>query len=266
MILLFIKGTLKFFFKEEYPRWYGPILEVLATFLLLATLWFTSKAYSPVALNQVDYFEYLLIGELVLHLPFSLLYQGLRLMKRIGLSNTADQLIVANRSILKMASSFLGVYFLKNCVRLILLFVLASLFFKAPFSLEQIPIYFLIVLLSSIPFVMLSLSLGSIVLFWGRGENIWGQVSSWMSFLSGAYFPLSIFPQWLQELLPFINPFALYLEMSRKALSSSSLESISGESFMLVGWTIFFGVCLAISYKMGLSKYRKSGTPNSYSF
>ncbi len=266
MIYLFIKTCLKFFIKEEYPRWYGLILEILATLLLLATLWFTSKAYTPNNLGERGYFEYLLIGELLLHLPFSLLFQGVRIMKRIGLSSALDQLLVANKSVLKMAGSFLVVYFFKSCIRLFLLFMLSFLFFKAPFAVKFIPYYVMMLIAGVIPFALLSLSIGSVVLFWGRGENIWGQISSWLSFLSGAYFPLSTFPKWAHGVLPFINPFALYLELGRRLLSSNSFSLALSEITTLLAWVAGFTISLVLTYSFGLAGYRKRGAPTSYSF
>ena len=265
MILLFIKTTLKFFIKEEYPRWYGFILEILATLLLLIMLWFTSKAYIPHNLNQTGYFQYLLIGELVLHLPFSLLFQGVKVMKRLGLSGGVDQLLVADKSVFKFAWSFLFVYFFKGFLRLALLLLISQLLFELPFEGAKMGTFIVTLAASFIPFSLLSLAIGSVVLFWGRGENIWGQISSWLSLLSGAYFPLSIFPMDLHKILPFINPFALFLEISRGVLGTKDYVISSGE-FLAIGiWISLFTAMAAIFFNLGLKQYKRRGPPASYS-
>jgi ABC-type polysaccharide/polyol phosphate export permease len=124
----------------------------------------------------------------------------------------------------------------------------------------------LLQLLSFLPIVFLSLSIGCIVLFWGRGESIWGQVSSWLSFLSGAYFPVAIFPSWIRESLHFLNPFALFLEISRSALGPSVISFKYNQYFYAGSWTTLFLIALFLIHHFGMIKYRKDGPPNSYSF
>ena len=266
MIFILIKTIFKFFIKEEYPRWYGGFLEVLSTLLMLATFWFTSKAYAPANLDQQGYFAYLLIGELCLHLPFSILFQGIRLMKRLGLSGVVDQLLVAQNSLFRLVFCFLSIYFVKGIIRLFLLILSAGLFFELPFPIAMTPKFFFLQVIVFFPIFFLSFSVGSIVLFWGRGENIWGQISSWLSFLSGAYFPILIFPVWIQSLLPVINPFALYLEICRRLLRQDGLSLFTYEWIGIFCWFFFFILATVVTFRFGLSAYRKRGPPNSYSF
>lgn len=266
MIFIFFKTAIKFFFKEEYPRWYGVVIELLSVLLMLATFWFTSKAFSPVGLNRQDYFHYLIIGELSLHIPFAILFQGVRFMKRLGLSSLADQLIVAEKSILIFVLHFLAIYFVKSLLRIFFILALSGLFFSFPMDGKDLLTLVFLQVFAFFPVSLLSLSVGSLVLFWGRGESIWGQLSSWLSFLSGAYFPLQVFPSWIGKVLPLANPFTFFLQLSRRALSDGFNSIDTFNILIFVGWTFFFFAALVVVFKLGLRRYQRVGPPNSYSF
>lgn len=260
MILILFRSVIR----DDYPRKWGFLLEILSIFIMLFVFWFTSKAFKPNSLVGENYFYYLLIGEILLFLPLSLMQQNIRLGKKIGIRGTFDFLLTKKISISKYFFSFTMVYFFKDLLKTICLLTLSAAIFYLPLNLNQLLSLFIYLLLGCLIFSFLGMIIGLSLIFWGRGEAIWGQTLSILSILGGAYFPLNVFPNWLNITMIQLNPIAVYLELGRE-IARHDLFIVLDQyplSMALLSWLLVAFLLYKQVYYFGLKYYKRNGPPS----
>lgn len=258
MLMVLLKSMLK----DDYPRSWGIILEVFSVVLMLTVFWFTSLAFKPTTLTGDRYFDYLLIGEFILYLPLLLLQQNIRLGKKMARRGTFDFLHVQGIASWRYFMSFSQVYFVKDLIKLIIMMIVTKIFFTLPLSAVSIVGLLIYVSLVSFLFALLGMAIGLSLVFWGRGEGVWGQFISLGSVLGGAYFPVMVFPVWLQKASLILNPITCFLEYGR-SLVKGNYAAVSPS---MVLWVILIPMVCYIVYTLGLKRYLKWGPPSDISF
>ncbi len=248
---------LKIIMREDYPRKWGVLLEAFSMFMMLFVFWFTSRAFVPISHNIESYFHYLFWGEFILFLPLSLLQQNIRVGKKMAIRGTFDLLLVTKINPLKYFFTFSLGYLVKDIFKLLILIIMAVLFFELSLSWTNTFTLFIYIFISSLFFSLIGVSIGLSLIFWGRGEGIWGQLISFLSIMAGAYFPMSNFSELIVRVGKVLNPLQTYLEYGR------SIES-EGLSALPVGLGLWFIVIIIIHiflYRFGLESYKKNGPP-----
>ncbi len=225
--------------------------------MMLFVFWFTSKAFVPVSHSIESYFSYLFWGEFILFLPLSLLQQNIRIGKKMAVRGTFDLLLVTKRHPIKYFSTFSLGYFVKDFIKLLVLMCIAVTFFELTLNLQYFAQLLIYILISSLFFSLIGVTIGLSLIFWGRGEGVWGQLLSFLSIMAGAYFPISTFSNQIVVMGKFLNPLQTYLEYGRMIMSK-------GYSYVPVNLLIwFFAIVIIYSflYRFGLKSYKKNGPP-----
>lgn len=243
--------------KEDYPRKLGVLLEIFSMLMMLFVFWFTSKAFVPVNYNVKSYFNYLFWGEFILFLPLSLLQQNIRIGKKMAIRGSFDLFLVTKRHPLKYFSTFSLGYFFKDFIKLLLLILIALIFFELNFNSKLFVQLLIYILASSIFFSLIGVTIGLSLIFWGRGEGIWGQLLSFLSIMAGAYFPISTFSNQIVKIGKFCNPLQTYLEYGREIINNG-YSSIPISLFI---WFIATVIVYSFIYSIGLKSYKKNGPP-----
>lgn len=255
MILTLIKNI----WLDDYPRKWGFLLEAISMISMLIVFWYTSQAFTPKEPGDVNYFEYLFWGEFILYIPLNVLAQNVRLAKKLAYRKTFDFFLVREISI--------PVLFLKNgishglwALMKMLFFLIFSILF---FSLDVSPLSLMTLIgfisIQSLFCSLLGMAIGLIVIFTGRGEGLWGQLTSFLSLFAGAYFPLKVLPPWLREISTSLNFITAYLEQGRALVYSK----VSYELWpILCVWWLVIVMFLGIVSKFGLRYYKKHGPPS----
>lgn len=257
MMMLLLKNILR----DDYPKAWGILIEILSLILMLVVFWFTSQAFAPRSLDYGNYFDYLIIGELVLYLPLMLFQQNIRLGKKMGRRGTFDFLYVNHKSVWRYFSQFTLLYFFKDAVKLLLLVILCQLFFTLPLNVGTLVMLFGYIFYLCVLFSLLGMTIGLSLIFWGRGEGVWGQFISLASVLGGAYFPIKVFPLWLQKISLLLNPITGFLEFGR-AIARGSFTEMSS----IIVWSALIPIIYGMVYHVGLRHYRKCGPPSDITF
>jgi hypothetical protein len=243
--------------REDYPRKWGVLLESFSMFMMLFVFWFTSRAFVPVSHNIESYFSYLFWGEFILFLPLSLLQQNIRTGKKMAIRGTFDLFLVTEMNPLKYFFTFSLGYFAKDIFKLIILLIMAVLFFELDLSTVNIFTLLIYIFISSLFFSLIGISIGLSLVFWGRGEGVWGQLLSFLSIMAGAYFPLSTFSDQVVTIGKILNPLQTYLEYGRLITS----DGITFFPVTLCLWFVVITMGHITLYSIGLKSYRKYGPP-----
>lgn len=195
----------------------------IATLINFFFYYFASKAFIP----QEDFFppqqswslfEFVIVGELTLFFVIDALVIFTQHMRQILGENILDSLLLTKtplyQSLFLMSLSSFGIS-LFTLIFQILVFSL-GFGFTYPF------LSLLKVILLNLSFLPLFLGLGllsaALLVFTRRGGGGLGAIIGSLGILSGAYFPISVFPNWMEDLVIYINPLFTLLKETRMIL------------------------------------------------
>jgi len=123
----------------------------------------------------------------------------------------------------------------------------------------------LLILLAFIPFVWgLGMIGAAAILTFKRGGGLVGIVAAAISITSGAYFPLSLFPDWLRTLAE-SNPVGLAFEGTRQALlGGATIADVIGEVGVILLWAVGSLAVGQLAGSIALARERRRGTLITY--
>ncbi|OUR96689.1 hypothetical protein A9Q84_10120 [Halobacteriovorax marinus] len=266
MLASLIFRILKLSFKNQYDHKLSHLVEVISVFISLFIYFYVSKAFgAPVEGEllkyKVDYFSYVVFGEIFISLPLFFLVGPFFKLKSLALDGSLETYlslpISLNRFILVL--SFWN--FAQSLKRVGLTFLIAVLFFGMQFEMLTLLKLLIIVIVSTPIFLGIGLSLCYFLFVYGRGGSLIGYVNTFVAISSGSFFPLAVMPSWFSEFCLNVSPFTLFLESARSLYA----HTLSHELFLIVIvklllWGMFLPIGrLCIS--LGINFYRKSGRP-----
>ncbi len=149
-------------------------------------------------------------------------------------------------------------------IRTVVFLVIVSIWFDVSFQASgYIPA--LIILAAFIPFVW---GLGSVasasVLTFRRGTGVLGFATFALTFTSGAYFPLTLFPDWVQTLAK-LNPIAVAIAGMREQLIGGADWAAVGDALLklvpMSGGMLILGL---YAFRLAMRRERRLGTLGLY--
>ena len=116
-----------------------------------------------------------------------------------------------------------------------------------------------------VPFVWgLGVASAAGVLTFRRGSGLFGAGAFALTFASGAYFPLELFPRWVEELARF-NPIAIALDAARLALLGGAGWGQLASRFVLLALSSSLALAGGTwAFKLALKRERRLGTVGLY--
>jgi ABC-2 type transport system permease protein len=122
-----------------------------------------------------------------------------------------------------------------------------------------------VLLLAFLPFVWgLGLVSAGAILTFRRGAGSAVLLGSVLGVLSGAYFPLTLFPDWLQALAE-VNPFAVALDGMRGALlGGTGWDALASDLVVLVPTSALAWFVGTLAFSLALARERRKGTLGLY--
>jgi ABC-2 type transport system permease protein len=207
--------------RDQYPSAWALAGELAAIWISLMVYWYTARAFGA-AFSTMNYFEYVLLGEVALFVPL-VLFEGIaRNIRRSASDGTLDALLVMPvRS--QTPSVLFGMSLVpKELLRGILILALGA----ACFALELRPSRLALVLLlqlAAIPaFLGLGLMAAAFVVLFGRGDRVLSFVGMVAAICAGAYFPTSVLPEAVRSAGEVFSPFTALLGATRAVFSEGS--------------------------------------------
>jgi ABC-2 type transport system permease protein len=170
----------------------------------LLVYFFISRTFEGAATADLggapDYFAFVLVG-IVITLVISAASStiGTRLREE-QLTGTLETLVAQPIRSWQIALGITGWPFSFALARVAFYLLVAGLFLDVDFSGASWGGVVAMLLSSGLALLGLGVALGALVVAFKRGNNIIGLVSLALGFLGGAFFPLSVFPDWLESL------------------------------------------------------------------
>lgn len=123
----------------------------------------------------------------------------------------------------------------------------------------------LVVLIFFIPFVWgLGMATGAVIFTLRRGGAFLGLSSLILNVSSGAYFPLTLFPDWVQRLST-LNPIAVTFDVARQTLlGGAGWEVVTPHLPMLAAFAVGSILVGAAATQLALERERRLGTLGIY--
>lgn len=242
-------------------------LRLLSSLINIIFYYYAAKAFVPneeVFANQNRWtlFQFVMIGELSLSLTIdSLVIYGQQL-RQIITEGVFDALLVTRSGLLspllKMGLSALLMGLLTLGFELIILMT----FFDFTFPWASV-LKTLLLNLSFIPFfTSLGIFSAALLIIFKRGTTIMGTLAGSLGILSGAYFPIDVFPTWLIPLIEYLNPLQTLLKETRNILASGS-STLSYPLLCIIPFSL--GIILFFiakkTFQYSINYYKKRGEP-----
>lgn len=239
----------------------------IAAFVNIYFYYYAAKAFKPDAEAFSSHqpwslFEFVMVGEITLFFAIDALVLYSMQTRQIINENVLEPLLNTKTPLylslflMSLSSQVLSLLTLIfNGLILYFFFDLsyeASSFFKAIFlNLCFLPI-----------FIALGYLAAAFLLIFRKGSAGLGVIIGTLGILSGAYFPVEVFPSWATQLVKFLNPMYTLLHQTRILLKNGD----SSISYLLITLgPLFLGLVLLLVailvFNFTVSRYKRRGEP-----
>ena len=238
MFKLMIKKELK----SAYPSAISLLLGFVSIFIMSLVYWYTSKAITPNSSMfefKGNYFEFVIFAELALILPTTFILESIRITRE--LSQNGILLYLFNdhkllRNFILTNTLAAGVI---EAIKFFFLLLIIIFVFQLQLSGELIKQLFLSQLLLSPSIIGISLMGVSFVFLLGRGGQVVPMLLLVLTVLAGAYFPIGVFPDVVQQFTKNLSPLSLLLNIMRGKEISLTTVMILNILYLSLGVSLF---------------------------
>jgi ABC-2 type transport system permease protein len=245
------------------------VSDILAIGVQAAMFGFLAQLVDPSVLpsyNGVEtgYFEFVIVGVVIATVSGLLLQKVSTAIRQEQMIGTLEALLVTPTSPTTVQSGSVAFDVLFIPFRMAALMGVIAVTLGLAFHASGIMPSF-VLLAGFVPFVWgLGLMAAAAIVTFRRGGGIVGFAMSVLGLVSGAFFPLSLLPAWLQKLAE-ANPVAIAMEGTRNALiGGAGWEGIGQDLLVLVPLSLaalFAGVA---AFRAALAREHRRGTLGLY--
>jgi len=258
LVLYFIREKRSVFIsKMTFP------LRIFSSIINILFYYYAAKAFNPNPEifpmgNRWSLFQYVMIGELTLafHLDSILIYS--QQLRQIISEGVFDTLLLTQSGLLKplIHQSIVSLSFG------LLTFIFNILFLYLCFDFPIKGYHILEALWLNLNFLPLFSSFGilsaAFLIIFRRGTSLLGTFTGVLGILSGAYFPIQVFPELITKLNSKVNPLYILLNETRNILAENHITN----SFIPLSFLVFGVALLFISiqfFNYAIKIYKKRG-------
>lgn len=261
---LFLKMGLQH--KASYKFNFG--LDLVSVFSQTLLFFFIARLITPgkvpeLAAYHDDFFAFVLMG-IAFSSYFSVFLSGLagaiREEQKLG---TIEALVISPQPFFWLMVWDTILPFLEATLRILLYLAAGFLFFSLALPTFSVLSALSVLFMSLMAFLPLGILGAAFILVFKEGNPL-SPLAGLFKFLSGVYFPLSLFPQWLQGVV-YLQPLAPALMALRKlVLGGASLAEVVLELKCLVIFTVIFFPISLFAFQWALRKAKLSGALSHY--
>jgi len=213
---------------------------------------------------QASYFDFVMIGVVITTVSGLLLQRVATAIRQEQMIGTLEALLVTPTSPTTVQAGSVAFDLLFIPVRMGILLAVVAITLGLGYDTSGI-LPSLVLLGAFVPFVWgLGLVTAAAIVTFRRGEGVLGVVMSVLGLASGAFFPLTLLPGWLQTLAE-ANPVAIAMEGTREALIGGVGWSAIGADIIVLGVlsaaALFAGVT---AFRAALAREHRRGTLGLY--
>ena len=244
----------------------GDVLAIIVQALMFG---FIAELVDPETLPtyggvQTGYFEFVMVGVVIATVSGLLLQKVSMAIRQEQLMGTLEALLVTPTSptTVQVGSAAFDLLFVP--VRMAALLLAVALTLGLGFEPSGI-LPTLVILMAFVPFVWgLGLIAAAVIVTFRRGGGVVGIAMSILGLASGAFFPLTLLPAWIQKVAE-ANPVAIAMEDSREALiGGTGWEGVGAAVLVLLPLSAAALVAGVAAFRAALAREHRNGTLGLY--
>ncbi len=243
-------------YKNNYFSSTALIAELTAILGTLTIYWFTAKAFKFATPNQ-NYFHYIVIADIFLALPLYFLDTFIRKVKQAVQEKTLYTFLSLSIPLYKTIILIGAGGVIRELIRIITITIISILLFSPFSSLSNIFTALGFMTLFLPIFILLGITFTMLLLYLHRGSGIISYLNLASSVLAGAFFPITVFPLWLQKSSIYLTPIVLFLENIRRILNSQPL--LPNTIITTIFWFFLSTILAYLSYQLIHKKLQEKG-------
>jgi ABC-2 type transport system permease protein len=211
-----------------------------------------------------SYFDFVMIGVIITTVSTVLLQRVAMAVRQEQMIGTLEALLVTPTSATTVQLGSVAFDLVFVPIRMTLLLAAVAVTLGLGYELSGV-LPSLVLLAGLVPFVWgLGLITAAAIVTFRRGTGPLGVIMSVLGLASGAFFPLTLLPDWIQTLAE-ANPVAIAMEGTREALiGGAGWDALGSELIVLVvlsGAALFAGV---MAFRAALAREHRRGTLGLY--
>lgn len=252
-------------YKRFNSSWIVFAGQILASFVSLFVYFYTSKAFGSQFSNLgMDYFTFVLTAEVTLYLGGMLFVFPLDQSRQWIQNGLFAYMLSLPQSIYRI---FLmrSLALIPRCFFFVTIqLTIAILFFDLSITLNSFGVLLIYPLFSFLLFFSLGIFSMSLFLLTGRGGASVGYLNTILAIFSGAYFPITVLPDWIRFIGSF-NPYGTLLTAVRKFVVDQNFIILFDSFVPLLLWSIALSAISWVFLRFALINYRKNLKRFTYS-
>jgi ABC-2 type transport system permease protein len=243
--------------------------DLLAIAVQAVMFGFVAELVDPSALPtyngvQTGYFEFVMVGVVIATVSGLLLQRVSTAIRQEQMIGTLEALLVTPTSPTTVQGGSVAFDLLFIPIRMAALLLAVAVTFGLDFAPSGI-LPSLVVLVCFVPFVWgLGLVAAATIVTFRRGGGVVGIAMSILGLASGAFFPLTLLPGWIQTIAE-ANPVAITMERIRETLiGGSGWEDIGAAAIVLVPLSVLALIAGVAAFRAALDREHRNGTLGLY--
>jgi ABC-2 type transport system permease protein len=243
--------------------------DLLAIAVQAVMFGFVAELVDPSALPtyngvQTGYFEFVMVGVVIATVSGLLLQRVSMAIRQEQMIGTLEALLATPTSPTTVQAGSAAFDLLFVPVRMAALLLAVALTLGLDFAPSGILPSF-VVLVCFVPFVWgLGLVAAATIVTFRRGGGVVGIAMSILGLASGAFFPLTLLPGWIQTIAE-ANPVAITMERIRETLiGGSGWEDIGAAAIVLVPLSVLALIAGVAAFRAALDREHRNGTLGLY--
>jgi ABC-2 type transport system permease protein len=212
-----------------------------------------------------SYFDFVMIGVIITTVCTVLLQRVATAVRQEQMIGTLEALLVTPTSATTVQVGSVAFDLVFIPIRMALLLAAVAITLGLGYELSGV-LPSLVLLAGLVPFVWgLGLVTAAAIVTFRRGTGPLGVIMSVLGLASGAFFPLTLLPDWIQTLAE-ANPVAIAMEGTREALiGGAGWDALGGSDLVVLvvmsGAALFAGV---LAFRAALAREHRRGTLGLY--
>ncbi len=216
--------------RQSYFKRYFIIVELISLFLTILIYHYTAKAFVPKAGSGLnffgeDFFSFLFWGDLVLRIPQSFFFSPVNNLKQAIAESTFEPMILHTRSEQLIFLSLSVMQIFRELITVIVMIAIAVIFFDLHIPPAGLLKMVLLTLAFTPVYVSIGIMMAALIFRLEKGEGILYLFSNCLAILAGMYFPVEVFPEFIQKIGLYLSPYSYFLRTAREYFSGKSLDS-----------------------------------------
>lgn len=245
------------------------IVRVLGMFMGVASFFFVSRLVGAAANPYLaeydgDYFGFVLVGIAFISLEGFGLETFSGAISGEQAQGTLEAMLVTPTRLSTIVFSSSIWNFVWTVLSVLLYLAIGALVFGADLGEANLATALVVLALTSVVFSGIGVLSASTIMVLKRGDPVGWLFGSLSAFLGGAFFPVTVFPSWLQVIAHGFPVFYGLRAMREAVLSGATVAEVSGDILVLTGFAVVLVPASVAAFRAAVRVAKTDGTLGAY--